>query len=143
MSFVSNLINGVKNISSTVGKVAGALSGIPVIGGFASTVANVANTINKGANFASNIYDAVAPTVQQITKGPGTTAEKVVNTGKTIYNTVDKMSGGAVSKGVNQMINQGKQAITVNAGQGGRLGSAGRGNGGEGGGQFRTHTIRF
>ena len=129
----------VGNVAGTVGKVAGLLSGIPGIGAVASTVANVANPVNKVANAGVGLIEQG----QQIAKGPGTTAEKIVNTGKAIYNTADNLSGGAVSKGVNQMINQGKQAITVNAGQGGRLGSAGRGNGGEGGGQFRTHTIRF
>ena len=129
MGFISNIIDGVKNISSTVGKVAGALSGIPVIGGVASTVANVANTINKGANFASDIYNAVAPTVQEIGG-----AVKQAFSGNT------DQSGGkdnhrsrfvetAVQRpnGMNRAINKGKQQITVNAGQGGQLGSAGPG----------------
>ena len=149
MGFVSNIIDGVKNISSTVGKVASALSGIPGIGGVASTVANVANAVNKGANFASDICNAVAPAVQDIAKGPGTTAEKVINAGKAIYNTADKMTDGAVSKGFKSYINQAKQRITVNAGQGGRLGSSGpttsaiRGNSREGGRQFKSTTIKY
>ena len=118
---LANFGRKVGNIAGTVGKVAGLLSGIPVIGGVASTVANVANTVNKVANAGVGMIEQG----QQIASGNGSPAEKIVNTGKAIYNTADKMSGGAISKGVNQMINQGKQAITVNAGQGGRLGSAG------------------
>ena len=55
MGFVSNIIDGVKNISSTVGKVASALSGIPGIGGVASTVAN-GNIIITDAHAVNKSY---------------------------------------------------------------------------------------
>ena len=130
MGFISNIIDGVKNISSTVGKVAGALSGIPVIGGVASTVANVANTINKGANFASDIYNAVAPTVQEI----GGAVKKAVsgNTdqpGSKQHSAFYELIKGKRREGftTNDARNVIRQQKTINAAQGGQLGSAGPG----------------
>ena len=121
---LANFGRKVGNIAGTVGKVAGLLSGIPVIGGVASTVANVANTVNKVANAGVGMIEQG----QQIASGNGSPAEKIVNTGKAIYNTADKMSGGAISKGVNQAVNQGKQAINQMANSQGPV---------------RTTTIRF
>ena len=95
MGFISNLINGVKNVSSTVGKVASALSGIPVIGGVASTVANVANTVNQGANWAEGIYNAVAPVAKQI----GGEIKGAIDAGKQAWNTGKQ----AINQGIGEM----------------------------------------
>ena len=92
MGFISNLINGVKNVSSTVGKVASALSGLPVIGGVASTVANIANTVNKGANIAEGIYNTVAPVAKQI----GGEIKGAIDAGKQVWNSANN-NGGAGS----------------------------------------------
>ena len=97
MAWVGNLINGVKNISSTVGKVAGALSGIPVIGGVASTVANVANTVNQGANWAEGIYNAVAPVAKEI----GGEIKGAIDAGKQVWNSANN-NGGAGSSPTQQ-----------------------------------------
>ena len=86
MGFIRNLIDGVKNVSSTVGKVASSLSGIPVIGGFASQVANIANLVNTGANIGSKIYDAVAPAAKEI----GGHVKNVIDAGKSMYDSGKK-----------------------------------------------------
>ena len=78
MAWIGKLINGVKKVSSTVGKVAGALSGIPIVGGVASSVANIANTVNKGANIAEGIYNAVAPAAKEI----GSQVKGAIDAGK-------------------------------------------------------------
>ena len=82
MAFIGKLINGVKKVSSTVGKVAGALSGIPIIGGVASSVANIANTVNKGAGIAEGIYNAVAPAAKEI----GSQVKGAIDAGKQAWN---------------------------------------------------------
>ena len=97
MAWVGKLINGVKNISSTVGKVAGALSGVPVIGGVASTVANVANTVNQGANWAEGIYNAVAPVAKEI----GGEIKGAIDAGKQAWNSANN-NGGAGSSPTQQ-----------------------------------------
>ena len=92
MAWIGKLINGVKNVSSTVGKVAGALSGIPIVGGVASTVANVANAVNTGANIAEGIYNTVAPVAKQI----GGEIKGAIDAGKQVWNSANN-NGGAGS----------------------------------------------
>ena len=100
MGFWGNLINGVKNVSSTVGKVAGALSGIPGIGAVASTVANVANMVNKGAGIAEGIYNAVAPAAKQI----GGEIKGAIDAGKQAWDAgkqAVEQTGGAIQRANN------------------------------------------
>ena len=101
------------NTAGVVGNVAGVLSNLPVIGGVASNVAKVANTVNKVANAGVGMIEQG----QQIAKGPGSTMEKIVNTGKAVVKTADNLTGGAVSKGANQLINQGLQKAGVDRNQ--------------------------
>ena len=98
MGFIKNLLSGVKNVSGTVGKVAGLLSGIPIVGGVASSVANVANMINKGASFGEKIYDAVAPAAQEI----GGEVKKVIDSGKQAWN-AGKQAIEAGKSAINQV----------------------------------------
>ena len=133
MGFISKLINGVKNVSSTVGKVASALSGIPIVGGVASTVANIANTVNKGAGIAEGIYNTVAPAAKEI----GSQVKTVVDAGKQAWNTGKQ----AINQGIGEM-RQGMSPRYPVMGQSGPTISAVRGPSRESGGTVRT-TVRY
>ena len=132
MGFWGNLINGVKNVSSTVGKVAGALSGIPGIGAVASTVANVANMVNKGAGIAEGIYNTVVPAAKEI----GSQVKTVVDSGKQAWN-VGKQ---AINQGMGEMRQGMSPRYPVR--QSGPTISAVRGDSRESGGPMRT-TVRY
>ena len=101
--FINKLISGAKKVggfiakgASTVGKVAGVLSNIPLVGAVASTVARGANLVNKVANGVVNFAGAA----EKFTNKHEDTFNKISDAGKAIYNTgiPDKITNGGATR---------------------------------------------
>ena len=105
--FLRKLWNGVKkagrwigNAASKVGSVANVLSGVPVIGGIASTVAKGAGLVNKIATGATNFMDKVDQKRQQYQP----VIDKVKEAGKAIHQSgiADKLTRGGFTRVINK-----------------------------------------
>ena len=105
--FLSKLWNGAKKVGRFIGKaagkvanVAGVLSNVPVIGGFASTVARGANLVSKVSNGVSNFMDKVDQKRQQYQPA----IDKVKEAGKAVYNSgiPDKLTRGGFTRVINK-----------------------------------------
>ena len=105
--FLKKLWNGAKkvgrwigNAASKVGSVANVLSGVPVIGGFASTVAKGANLVNKIATGTTNFMDKVDQKRQEYKP----VIDKVKEAGKAIHQSgiPDKITRGGFTRVINK-----------------------------------------
>ena len=107
MVFFGRILGGIRkvgrfigNVAGSVGRVAGGLSKIPVIGGIASTVARGANLVNRVANGAANIADKVGGFVDRNRE----TIQKVQDAGRAIHQSgiPDRLTNGGFSRVVDR-----------------------------------------
>ena len=86
----------VGRVADKVGSIANVLSYVPVIGGFANTVAKGANLVSKIGYGASNFIDKVNGIQQRFQP----VIDKVGDAARAIYNTgiPDKLTGGAITR---------------------------------------------
>ena len=105
--FLNKLWNGAKKVGRFIGRAAGkvanvanVLSGIPILGGVASTVAKGAGLVGKIATGATNLMDKVDQKRQQYQP----TIDKVKEAGKAVYNTgiPDKITNGGITRVINK-----------------------------------------
>ena len=105
--FLKKLWNGAKKVgrfigraAEKVGNVANVLSGVPVIGGFASTVAKGAGLVNKIATGATNFMDKVDQKRQEYKP----VIDKVKEAGKAIHQSgiADKLTRGGFTRVINK-----------------------------------------